>query len=445
MDLAYVDSFGLGYQSLFTTQGIKAAERFDEILDIIVAEDRSINHETKTFLADQLTTWGSIISPELRMNVFSKSYQHLLDVIERLALSPDDDDPSSDNEYAGKLIHAYILSNMLSNVKNADISQAIAALVTPSAYLVLEHIFNQQCNLGTKSAFTKASAATMRSDTIVNLLKVLPYTGAVNIPNAMTVFRHAILDPNVPASIKSDACSLLSSLGRVNKDSIKNSGNDVIRFAFEGNHPEVITIYATMPELYTNSPEAVHDHIDKLLSLNSGQTLTLFHQVSSNYPVKLVPYLSAFISRLETDTMFGSMYLLIIQGIAGADPTAVYPNLATISALAKNINQSSITMVRILGYCSKATEPNDAADKICLELVTYLSNDYDNSTITTSLVEISNLLPSLSSIDVITPHMPTVVKFKSLSEIVVTSIEDHAAGLVWLYSCTSRWTYLVLL
>ena len=85
-------------------------------------------------------------------------------------------------------------------------------------------------------------------------------------------------------------------------------------------------------------------------------------------------------------------------------------------------------MSSIFSNCASATVKPNIADDMLLELVGVLQEYGVNVLAGTTLSEISNVAVLISSPDLLKVHVPLIEQFRSVSDVLVTSIEDKAAG-----------------
>lgn len=76
----------------------------------------------------------------------------------------------------------------------------------------------------------------------------------------MAVIKHIINTESMPKNIKNQASTSIQTHANVNKQGLVNSGNEIMDLIKAGKSGLIMT-FLTMPELYKNAPESVHNNM----------------------------------------------------------------------------------------------------------------------------------------------------------------------------------------
>lgn len=228
--------------------------------------------------------------------------------------------------------------------------------------------------------------------------------------------------------LKGQAKSTFGYMAMVNKDCMKYAGNDLMELVIKGEYYDLIYNFSTLPEMYTNTPEAIHNNLDSLFSAFPFMNISgIIYNVSKKHLEELIPYVDQLIPKLETESMVGSLILVMLAEVSALSPDTIYPHIQFILIHCKSISSGEYALSTILGNVAKASSPPDVADEMFVHLVDMLSVT-DNAVLVSILMQISNIKTLLSSIDVLQEKLPIISKHKTSNELVVTEIEDYASG-----------------
>jgi hypothetical protein len=216
-------------------------------------------------------------------------------------------------------------------------------------------------------------------------------------------------------------------MSQINKEGMKNGGRDMIEMIKGGAPETLIMTFATNPEMYTNDPGCLHDHIDLLMNMNFTYVCSIFNTISQKHPDVLVPYAKPILEKIQTNGNMGPIILMCMKEIAAASPNTVYPLIPDIIRDGSGVTGSTYSMAAIFTRCAKASAPG-AANSMFLKLIEILKST-EPAYVASVLVEISNVMHDLSDITLLQERIPLISKHRSSSEIVVKEIEDFAAGL----------------
>eukprot|EP01034_Spumella_vulgaris_P038188 gene38188-47148_t len=208
-----------------------------------------------------------------------------------------------------------------------------------------------------------------RVEVIKTLIKTIPYSGTVNIPNGIQVLTSILTSEGAPAELKTDAKTVFSQMSNVNKANVEKSGKEIM-------------------------------------------DLILLAEV-------LVPHLEYFLTHLSSP--MGSLVLMIIDFIAVVDPALVFKHIAVIGTNSANVASGKIAFAVIPDV--------HAADVSFNLLLTLLEKkNIESTVVAVVLSEISNIMASLSDKQVLIAALPKLVKHRGASEVTYGAIDDFACG-----------------
>ncbi|RYH12837.1 hypothetical protein EON65_37160 [archaeon] len=423
-DAALLDSLGVSTATLFPTQGALAAEKIQEILFSFTSS--SVNVATKAGLAEGWSMWAMCTDATLRATIISQHIDTIYDIVTTLGLV-DDDAAATDSEYRGALFVALKIAETLSTVGTMDPTQQLTASFCPKAYKALENILASKLKIATKTPMqNKDSAATYRGDLCCLLVRTLPYAGSVDLPNGLKVISTILLDKAVPDRVKTDAKSALNTISNVAKSSIVHGGADIIALVHAGGNDQLLMNFVSVPELYSNSPTAVHDNLVNVFFKQTYMMYcSLYFRIAQVNPAVLVPHVPYFVANLTSSPNMASVTLMTLDGIATVDPNAVYSHLATILRDSKSVPNGGSVLAKLLSNVAAATTAG-AAENVLSHLVNILS--YDASAAASVLAATSNVMKLLTDVEKLKKLLPTIEKHKAASDVAYTAIADFAAG-----------------
>jgi len=427
LDEELMKALGLEHEAMMESEGKLVSSNFKLILDSLV--DDSVSDITKKAIAEGLNNWSAMIDPATREKAYKAHYQQVYAVISTIARTADD--PAAKGEdYEGLQGAATSLTAAMVTAGLMDQSQALICLFAPKAWEVLEEILDSGLGLKDAGGFVKVSAPTVRTENACNLANTLPYTGTVRIPHAMKIVSRVLLDSDgtYPASLKSALQTRASMLVNVNKECMKDCGNEIMALVAMGGNDNLLSAFSMVPELYTNNPECLDNNIPVLLKQNYMTVASVFNNVSGRNPGVLRPYLREFVTQLKQAPMMVTLTLMILKNIAGEAPEDVYPTLDEILATCSGQPHVDSMLPGVIGNCGKAKTPANAADHVLLKLVAGLKACSDTTFKSIWLNEINNICGFLSDRKVLDPHMSVISANKSASDVIVKSIEDFHAG-----------------
>ena len=433
-DDQFLDSVGLGQVSMMTSLGNVCAENFGTVLSTLDPANSTVNAATKAFMAQQLKTWIFIVQPDQKTVHFNPKIPNILDLVEKLAMSTDNSVLNENGEYAGNVMIAVCLTELLSNYVVMDMTGELARSNAAHAYRVLENILtasdSNSAIVFTSRPMTRFwdDAGDCRSQLCSHLLKIMPMMGSVDIPNGLKVISKILVPKNkFPVILCNDARSAMNMLTMNCKENLAKSGNEVMEIVKAGGNDQLLMSFVSMPELYKNSPEAVHDNLAIFMKQNYMQYCSLYNNVAQNQPEVFVPHVKYFVGQLTSAAMVGTVTLMILENIAKVDAALLYPDVNLLIEKTKNVQNGTGSLAKVLANIAKAN--SKAADEILVLLVDLLESTSNDQLAAPSLLfAISNTMNFISDKELLRVQMPRISKFKSASEIVFTSINDFAAG-----------------
>jgi uncharacterized coiled-coil protein SlyX len=420
---------GVEISVLMATQGALATEKLEQLFQSFL--DENIPTPIKKQLAEGFGYWSSMTARPVVDKALKTHINMIMETVFKL-LSHEDD--NGGDEYEGLLTVANKIVDSVRTAGMMDTTQKVAGIIAPLSYDCLFKLNELELTLEDKTVFTKTSPATERCSAMATMLTMLPYSGTVNIPNAIPVISNYLCG-KYPNSLKQAAKQALQTMSQVNKEGMKKSGGLIMDIIATGDFDDLIFTFLSMPELYTNDPPGVHKHIAKILEMNWMYVGSLVNNIASLNAEVLVPYVSLIITKISEAPQLATVTLMILKEISKASPNSVYPHLSEIIEAAGGSN--SYLVAGVIGGCSKATcpvefEPDDVnqciGDLMFDELMKLLTASSDSTSVTTILSEILNMKETLSTREKLAPYMSMISTHKSSNDVVVTAIEDFFGG-----------------
>ena len=212
-----------------------------------------------------------------------------------------------DEDHKGNCYIAYMLTDLMSTVGMMDQTQSAATTFAPYAYNAAEVILNSNARLVAKPMMqSHPNIDNVRVDVIKTLIRTIPYQGNnLPIPNAVKVLARIITGENIPATLKTDAKSSFQTLSQIAKELISRSGSDILTIAQISGNEQLFMMFVTLPELYTNSAEAVHTNLASFMKLDYMMYSSLYMNISRHQPQVLNPHIESVVSKLTTNPNVG--------------------------------------------------------------------------------------------------------------------------------------------
>lgn len=418
-----LDSLGLSYATLGSSQGKLAAEKMTTIVSHL-SPTSSIDGDTRAGMARGFEVWSNGTEDGLRSKVLQEHKDAIYELICSLAIV---EDAAEGSTYQGAVFVAASLAKTMHMAGIRDATQALALQFAPLAYAAADKILEFEANLtfAVVTPFNATeTAATFRTDTCCSLVSTLPYQGKLTLAIGMKVLAK-ILRGSYPARLQQIAKSSISTLTNIAKDSVAHSGAELLDIAQRDN-PDLLMTFVSMQELYIHSEEAVHSHLDLFLKQPYMMYCSLFFRISQVHPDILTPHFQFFLAQLTQTPAVGSVTLLVIEAIAGRQPDAVYAHLDTILPACTSLANSSTSLAKLLGVLGSNASHPEAASKTLQHLVRLL--DADTTARPSCFAAICNVMKALPSVDLLQPHMEAIAKHRTVSEQSYTAIVDFVAG-----------------
>jgi hypothetical protein len=385
---------------------------------------------TTIFLLPVSATQCVMAPAPLREKTLKENQEKIFEVIGKLSVMADDIPEEGAKGYTGIQAIAKAVAEGVGTSCTMDQTLKLSTLFAAPAWSTLEAILDANNDLQDTSSFVRESAPTCRAGTCSALARMLPHTGTVRIPQAMSVVSRILLNDEMPASLKRNVQSTMSYICNINKGCMKHCGTEIMELVAGGGNDHLISVFLTVPEMYTNSPEGVHKHIDYMMTMNYPMVCSIFNNVAKRNPSALSPYINEFIEKLSEQSTMAGLTVGILAEIANDVPEKMFPRVEEIVSAVQGVQYVDHSLALLIGRCGKAKTPAKAADSMLLKLVEGLRNCTDNSMKPSWLNELNNICGSLSSKDLLTPHMALISSNKAIAEIIVKNIEDFAAGYV---------------
>jgi uncharacterized protein YejL (UPF0352 family) len=419
-DAALVDALGLGMTTLFPNRGALAAQHMPQVLEALALANDEVNVPTKIQLAEGFYLWGTCSDPKIRSDVIGQYENAFFDIIADYAVVEDN---TTGTPYRGVLFIAAKLAETLNMIGMVDTTQVTMATYAPLAYATLDKILavpNLSYEVPIIGSSTE-SAGIYRTNLCSALMGMMPHSmTVVNVPTAVDTLSNFILG-DFPDKLKSDAKNRISSMSTVNAAAVAQSSAMIMKMVNTGKHDDLLFNYIKIPELYTNSPDVVHNNIELFLKQPYLQYSSLLLSVSKTCPSVLVPHLQFFMYHLTSSANMGSIVLSTLSGIAAEFPKEVYGHVNTIITASSSIPYANTILPKLLSHLS--VESPETILNLLIDVV-----EKDNSSAPMVLFEISNMMKNLPDVKVLTEKMTILSKYKQSAEVTYTSIEDFAAG-----------------
>lgn len=423
-DTRVVDSVGLSMTTLFPSMGQTAVDNFGKILDIL-SKKIPTNSATLASIVDGLKLWCVTCQLPAKAALLKEHQAILFDIIASLAVA---NDAAKSGEYKGDVYAASVLTESLDNAAKMDVSQEMLALFAPSAYSAVERILkNPGATLEVKVPMRNDDTiGTYRGEVVMSLVRILPYSKQINVPNAVAVVQSMLTSSVVPAQIKAKARDALVSMRTVNRDCIIRSGPTIIELMRLDGNDSLGIVFSSDNDVYFNNPEAVHNNLDLFLKADSFTIYAgLFMSIGSRCPEALAAHIDFFVQAMGTPSA-GPLAMNILANIADKCATKFTPEqMKEIVAKGKNVFKGEYLLAKIVGRL--ATVPGSA--QTCFnQLLSILDETNDTDSVMGIYVEISNVMVLLPSREILLKSLDRMAVKKSAAGVMFKEIEDYANG-----------------
>ena len=423
-DTGLVDSVGLSMATLFPSLGQTAADNFGKILDIL-SKKTPANAATLASIVDGLKLWCVTCQLPAKVTLLKEHQARLFDIIASLAVA---NDASKTGDYKGDVYAASVLTESLDNAAKMDVSQEMLALFAPSAFSAVERILKSPgATLEVKVPMrNEDTIGTYRGEVVMSLMRILPYSKQINIPNAVTVVHSMLTSSVIPASIKTKARDALVSMRTVNRECIIHSGPALIELMRLGGNDGLGIMFSSDNDVYFNNPEAVHKNLDLFLKPDSFLIYgALFMSIGSRFPEALVPHIAFFVQAISTPSA-GTLAMSVLVNIADKSAAKfTAEQMKEVVSKGKNVNKGEYFLAKFVGRF--ATVPG-AAETCFGHLLDLLDTTTEGDSIMGIYVELSNVMALLPSRDILLKYMGRLSAKKAYAGILFKEIEDYANG-----------------
>lgn len=431
-DEKFLEEIGLAQLPMMQNRGAVAAEKFDQILDIFKPSNTSVNHATKAEMAKTLNTWIHLLMPDQKQSILEPKLGVIFDLIGDLAISTDDGIINENEEYVGNVYIASELASLIGNYSIMDFSGGIYRQHCQKSFDILESILvhgenNPDIKFNSPPMQRHKSPGDYRSEICQILVRYMPSQGNFELANGMKVISLILTPKNrFPLLLLNDAKTSLNILATNSKSSIAHSTRAILDIVKLGGNDTLLTSFMSMPELYTNDPDAVHENLSIFFKQPYMQYAYLFSTIAAKNPQVLIPHLTFFIDQLSSTPMVGTITLMTLENLAKYDANILYTKTSIIVEKSKNVANGTVILAKVLAAIGLA---DNAADNTILLLVDLLeSSANDQYAAPGLLAAISNVMTHISNIDILAKQISRIEKFKHASEISFTAIKDFAAG-----------------
>jgi hypothetical protein len=435
-DTAFLDEVGLSNTTLFPSMGATAAANMRRVIAALSPSSPDTkNTATKRELAKMLKLWATCAPADTKVPVLHEHVTTFYKLIGELAVAVDEPDTVKEGEdFEGNAFIASTLASTLHTAGQMDPTQELTRKFSPLAFNTLEAFLNTpDLVLGNKPIMLRnETLVTVRTELASVLVKTMPYSGTVELPNAFPCITKLLLWKNVSPGhdingLKQGARQVMSQLTAVCKSALAHSGAEILELVKAGGNDQLLTQFISDPEIYANNPQAVHDNLDIFMRQNYMMMSTIFNNVAGKDASVLIPHVQYFVNQLSQTSNMALLTLMILVAIAKEDPvmmytqhtTAIWAGSATFPA-----NSSGV----LSNYIAAVAGASTAAADDCLVRLVELLERGETAMFPMILSNISNVMKLISSINVLLNLMPRIAKFRSASEVLYTSIDDFAAG-----------------
>lgn len=350
------------------------------------------------------------------------NWKKIFEVIEFFGSQPDD---GTAGNYNGKQKWAHSILNGVSTF--GMMKQDFICVVARTAYEVLERLLAKGYALKDTGVYVKEQASTERCELFKTLLRCVPFTETVSIPNAANVIADILCSEKSPKSLKENAKQAMSSMTRVNKEAFAHSGMAIMNIIAAGGNDDLIFNFMSMPELYTNDPSCIHNHLGVVLSKNWMHICSIINNVAAKNASTLVPHTATILDKLNEAPAMGALTLGILKEIGKADPAVIYPVIGRIIKEGKSVTGGSYAIAGCIASAALVKNPSNAADLLLPKLIDVLK-DTEAAYAPAVMAELSNMKDLLSDRSILAPFMDYIITLKPSSSALVQGIEDFFAG-----------------
>lgn len=429
VDEALLVKIGLDTAGFYGDQGSTCSANFDEILTLFRSE--TVNTITKSKMVETFKMWGLVADPTVKLNLLTTQCNVIYDLVAYFA-TIDADAPVEgvpDSDHKGNCFIAHMLTELLSTFGMMDQTQSAMKAFAPFAYRAAETILDSNARLVAKPMMQSyESGDNKRVEIIKTLIRTLPFQGTdIPIPNGVKVLARIITSQTIPANLKADAKSAFQTLSQIAKQIVSQSGSEIVAIAKMPGNEQLFMLFVTLPELYSNSTDAVHKNLSSFMKLDYMMYSSLFMNIARLHPQELVTCIDFFVSKLVTNVNVGTVTLMVLESLATHSPESVFPFIDQIAARSSSIQSGNVFFSRVLGHTAKATEPANAADICFAKLVDILSGpNAAGATATAVLTIISNIMSTLSARQLLLDSLPALAAFRESNEASFILIDDFA-------------------
>jgi hypothetical protein len=346
----------------------------------------------------------------------------VFETIEFLGSQPDDG--TADN-YKGKQKWAHTLIDGVGTF--GAMKQDFIKEAAPLAYEALSRMVALGFVVKDTGVYVKEQAATERCDLFKALLRCAPHTETVKIPSAAATIAALICNEKSPKSLKDGAKQAMSTMARINKEALANSGSAIMNIIAAGGNDELIFTFMSMPELYSNDPSCLHDHIPLILSKNWMHVCSLVNNVATKDATVLIPHVELLLGKLKEVPVMGAVTLGILKEVSKVDHEVIYKCIDTIIDHSKGLSGAAYAVAGCISNAALSFNPPGAADKMLPKMIEVLKGA-EAMFAPACISELSNMKEALSDRALLAPYMDYISSLKPSAATLVSGLEDYFAG-----------------
>jgi hypothetical protein len=434
-DAEFLDEVGLSYGTLFPSMGATAAANMGRIIAAMSPANSDKDTATRVELAKMFKMWATCAPAETRTPVLEQNWDAFYKLVGELAVTPDEPGViQADTDYEGNAFAAVELAEGLQSTAQLDATQAMMFKIAPLAYNTLEEFLNcPDLEFGHRPVMQNCEKqVNVRTELCSVLLRTMPYSGDLRLPNAFACITKVLLWKKVArgcniTTLKVNANSAMDMLDMVDKTALSHAGPQIMALVKAGGNDQLLFKFMSNPDIYTNNPEVVHDNLDIFLRQNYMTMSSVFNNIAARQPAVMIPHAQYFVTQLTQQSIVASVTLMILEHLAKEDPVLMYTQHTTaVLAAAPTFPANSSGMLSNF-IAAGAAASTEAADVSMARLVDILESA-EAITRPQILLNISNVMRRLSSVNVLAKLLPRIAEFKSSSEGLFVLIDDFAAG-----------------
>jgi hypothetical protein len=304
-DAEFLDEVGLSYGTLFPSMGATAAANMGRIIAAMSPANSDKDTATRVELAKMFKMWATCAPAETRTPVLEQNWDAFYKLVGELAVTLDEPGViQADTDYEGNAFAAVELAEGLQSTAQLDTTQAMMFKIAPLAYNTLEEFLNcPDLEFGHRPVMQNCEKqVNVRTELCSVLLRTMPYSGDLRLPNAFACITKVLLWKKVArgcniTTLKVNANSAMDMLDMVDKTALSHAGPQIMALVKAGGNDQLLFKFMSNPDIYTNNPEVVHDNLDIFLRQNYMTMSSVFNNIAARQPAVMIPHAQYFARR----------------------------------------------------------------------------------------------------------------------------------------------------